>query len=114
MGIQKAIGFIFCLPFITVQFFVTANADPVKSEKANTTKTCHSALSIEKSILIARNRITKILKENDFYIDSAILECTNSEAVWVIGIRRISYQSGHLLFYVHENGQVEENVLKDG
>ena len=101
--------------FTTVFCLLFGSFAQAKKERfVNDTSNCTPALPIEQALKIAKNKLSKNSNPDDFFIDSVLLQCQQSEAVWEVGWRRKAYQSGHLLMYIHENSSVQERVVKDG
>ena len=99
--------------FITSSLF--GSFAQAKSERAaGDISHCIPTLPIEQAIEIATKYLAKDSNPDEHFIDSILLQCQQSEAVWEIGWRRKAYQSGHLLMYVHKNGSVQISVVKDG
>ena len=100
---------IFFLPLISL-------AEGKKEKSAATADTCSPmlAIEIEEALRVAKNELSKNSNPDNFFIDSVLLKCKGSEAVWEVGWRRKAYESGHLLMYIYKNRRVQQSVVKDG
>lgn len=99
--------------FITSSLF--GSLAQAKSERAaGDNSRCIPTLPIEQAIEMAKKYLSKTSNSDEHFIDSILLQCQQSEAVWKVGWRRKAYQSGQLLMYIHKDGSIQESILKDG
>lgn len=96
---------------LTVSIPIIANA---KAERSTVCEPREPAIEYNQAIEIAKKSLRVYLSVQDtFFIDLVELQCQKHENVWIIGFRRKKYESGHLLIYVHMDGNTKITVVKD-
>jgi len=72
-------------------------------------------IKLTTAITLAKNYVINTLNfTGDVFVDEAKLNCRENELVWLLGLRKTDYETGHLYLSVNMSSSINiESIVKD-